>query len=71
MSASASADVITLSVPDMSCGHCVKTITDALSERLPDAAAVVDLPSKTVRVAAPVDVATAILADAGYEAHPA
>jgi copper chaperone len=39
---------ITLSVPDVSCEHCVKTIDEAL-DALPGVAAVnVDLASKTV-----------------------
>jgi copper chaperone len=40
---------ITLSVPDVSCEHCVKTVSGALSA-LPGVAAIdVDLTSKTVR----------------------
>ncbi len=42
---------ITLSVPDVSCEHCVKTVSGALGA-LPGVAAVnVDLTSKTVRSA--------------------
>jgi copper chaperone len=41
---------ITLSVPDVSCEHCVKTVNGALGA-LPGVAAVnVDLTSKTVRL---------------------
>lgn len=40
----------TLSIPDMTCGHCRASVTDALS-RLQGAAAVdVDLTAKTARV---------------------
>lgn len=64
----APAEAIAFSVPDMTCGHCVKTITEAFAEKLPGTAIEIDLPAKTVRVAAPAEVATAILSDAGYDA---
>lgn len=42
--------MIRLTVPDMSCGHCVKTITDSIT-RLDSAATVsTDLQQKTVTV---------------------
>lgn len=62
------AEAITLSVPQMTCSHCVKSITEAFAERLPGTTVAVDLATKTVRVEAPADVAASILADAGYEA---
>lgn len=63
-------DAVTLSVPDMSCDHCVRAITEALAEKLPGTPVEIDLATKTLRVAAPAEVAAAILADAGYDAVP-
>ena len=62
------ANAVILSVPGMTCGHCASAITAAFGARLPGAQVEVDLSRKTVRVAAPVDIAKAILAEAGYEA---
>lgn len=64
--ATAAAGALVLSVPDMTCGHCVGAITAAFAEKLPGVPVEIDLAGKTVRVAAPSDVATAIIADAGY-----
>lgn len=54
-----------LLVPDMSCDHCVRTITNALSP-LPGVASVsVDLPSKHVEVTYdPSQISTAEIAEA-------
>ena len=41
---------ITLSVPDVSCEHCVKTIDGALGAMAGVEAVRTDLPTKTVRV---------------------
>ena len=52
----------TLSVPDMTCGHCKASVTQALSA-LPGTAQVeVDLTAKTVRVEGTPDPATLIRA---------
>lgn len=40
-----------LLVPDMSCDHCVRTITDTLSPLVGVASVRVDLPAKRVEVA--------------------
>ena len=62
----------TLSVPDISCDHCQRTIKAALG-RLPGVrAAAVDVPARTVQVTydeSAVDPATirGTLADEGYE----
>ncbi len=66
--AAAPAEAIVFSVPDMTCGHCVRAITEAFAKKLPGTAVEIDLPTKTVRVAAPAELAVAILADAGYDA---
>jgi copper chaperone len=61
----------TLSVPDISCDHCQRTIEAALG-RLPGVRAVVDVPARTVQVtydASAVDptIIRDTLADEGYE----
>ena len=62
---------VMLSVPDMSCEHCVKTINETLSV-LPGVKTVLtDLPTKTVHVQYDPDQVTlkqveATLDDAGY-----
>ncbi|MFI5276538.1 MAG: heavy-metal-associated domain-containing protein [Ktedonobacterales bacterium] len=61
----------TLSVPDISCEHCVKTINGALGAASGVAEVSTDIPSKTVRLtydAAQIDMPQieAILDDAGY-----
>lgn len=42
-------------VEDMTCGHCVQTITRALTTLDPAARVAVDLPSKTVEVTSGAD----------------
>ena len=54
-----------LLVPDMSCDHCVRTITNTLSPIAGVASVSVDLPTKRVEVAYdPAQVSTADMADA-------
>lgn len=60
-----------LTVPEMTCGHCVGAITYAFGAHLPGVPVTVDLATRTVEVSAPEAVARAILAEAGYEAVPA
>jgi copper chaperone len=60
--------MLTLNVPDMSCGHCVQAIMQALTTLDPMAEVQVDLEAKTVKVrtnAADAAVRAAI-AEAGY-----
>jgi len=40
--------MIKLNVPDMTCGHCVKSITSAIHSKYGSASVVCDLASKTV-----------------------
>ncbi len=57
-----------LSVPGMTCQHCVRTISTAISD-VPDVSAVqVDLETKIVTVSGTSDAAAvrAAVADAGY-----
>ena len=42
--------MIKLNVPDMSCGHCVKSITSAIQSKYSAASVVCDLASKTVEI---------------------
>jgi copper chaperone len=56
-------------VPDMTCGHCVKAITAAVSEQDPKASLQFDLPTHQVRIESQAlsnDQLLATLKDAGY-----
>jgi len=62
---------ITLSVPDVSCEHCIKTVTGTLTEQPSVQSITVDLDSKTVSFAydpsqVSLDTLEAALDDAGY-----
>lgn len=56
-------------VSDMSCNHCVQTITRAIQEQSPGATVQADLDAKRVTVEAAVDakVLEAAIREAGYE----
>lgn len=60
--------MIKLTVPDMSCGHCVGTITDAIKKLDPAAEVKTDLATKTVTVetARPLAQVALALDAAGY-----
>jgi copper chaperone len=55
-------------VPDISCGHCVRAVTEAVKQVDPDAQVSVDLESKkvTVQTTQERDAVAAALAEAGY-----
>ena len=55
-------------LPDMSCGHCVKAVTEAVHEVDPQARVEVDLATKQARVEStqPRDKLAAALTEAGY-----
>jgi copper chaperone len=57
-------------IPAMSCGHCVKAITQALTQLDSAATVSVDLPAKkvTVQTSQPQEKVAAALAEAGYPA---
>ncbi|WP_434602720.1 heavy-metal-associated domain-containing protein [Pseudomonas sp. Z4-7] len=57
-------------VQGMSCGHCVKAVTQALQAKDPDAEVKVDLGTKTVEVQSKLSSDTVIEAirEEGYEA---
>lgn len=53
-------------IPDMTCGHCEKTVRGALGEVLPGAPVTVDLASKIVTVEGDAAVAEEAIREAGY-----
>ena len=59
-----------LSVPDISCDHCVRAITDEVSQVAGVQGVDVQLATKTVRVtgSAPETAVREAIAEAGYEA---
>jgi copper chaperone len=62
---------VTLSVPDVSCEHCIKTVSTTLNEQPSVQDVQVDLDSKTVTFAydpaqVSMDTLEAALDDAGY-----
>jgi copper chaperone len=64
--------MITFNIPQMTCGHCVKAVTEAVKEVDANATVAVDLQSKKVDVettAEPQKVVAA-LAEAGYAPQP-
>ena len=60
--------MIRFNVPDMSCGHCVSTVTKAIKTLDESAEVKVDLAHKTVSVetSAPAPQVAKALEDAGY-----
>lgn len=59
-------------VQGMSCGHCVKAITQALQAKDPDAEVKVDLGAKTVEVQSrlPSETVVEAIREEGYEVSP-
>lgn len=55
-------------IPDMTCGHCVKAVTQAVKAADPAAEVQIDLPTHRVQVktAAPREAVIAKLVEAGY-----
>jgi copper chaperone len=64
--------MIALQIPTMSCGHCVRAITEAVRAADPEATITADLPTHQVQIdtRAPREVVVAKLAEAGYEPAP-
>jgi len=59
-------------VPDMTCGHCVKTITSAVQAVAPAAKVATDLASHRVAIeGADPEKARAAIEEAGYKVQPA
>ena len=63
----------TFTVEGISCGHCVKAITQAVQAKDPGADVHVDLGPKTVRVQSSLaaDAVLAAIQEEGYEVSPA
>ena len=59
------------SVPDMSCGHCVGTITQAVQQAVPGARVAADLAAHRVTVenAPAAEPVRAAIVQAGYDAE--
>lgn len=53
-------------VEDMSCGHCVKTIRQALDEQMPGTLVEIKLDDHTVAVGGDAAKAEAVIREAGY-----
>ena len=60
--------MLVLKIPSMSCGHCVKTVTETVKAIDPQARVDVDLATKTAKIDTGADAAnvTRALAEAGY-----
>ncbi|MDE2612608.1 MAG: heavy-metal-associated domain-containing protein [Burkholderiales bacterium] len=60
--------MLEFSIPNMTCGHCVKSVTEAVKAADPAARVDIDLPTHRVQVqtSVPRDAVVARLADAGY-----
>ena len=60
--------MLVLKIPSMSCGHCVKTVTETVKAIDPQARVDIDLVAKTATIETGADAAniTKALADAGY-----
>lgn len=61
---------ITLSVPAMTCGHCVSTIRKTL-QGLGFAEAQIDLKARELRIEAPASAVPGVLAALSAEGYPA
>ncbi|KGD85826.1 MULTISPECIES: heavy-metal-associated domain-containing protein [Rhizobium/Agrobacterium group] len=62
--------IATFIVPDMTCGHCEKTVRGALGEALPDAAVTIDLSVHRVTVEGDAARAEEAIREAGYTPQP-
>ncbi len=62
--------MIELTLPTMTCGHCVRTVTETIQRVDSAARLVVDLPHQRVQIESlqPVQVFAQALADEGYAA---
>lgn len=62
--------MIDLTLPTMTCGHCVRTVTDTVKQLDPQATLTIDLPTHRVQIetSQAADVVKAALAEEGYAA---
>ena len=60
--------MIELTLPDMTCGHCIKTVTRTVQQVDADAQVRIDLPTHKVEITSgrPAEDFRAALADEGY-----
>jgi copper chaperone len=60
--------MITLTLPTMTCGHCVRTVTETVHKVDAQATLTIDLPTHRVQItsARPAAAFTAALAEQGY-----
>jgi len=60
--------MIELTLPTMTCGHCVRTVTETVQRVDREAQLQIDLPSHQVRIESqrPAEAFTAALAEEGY-----
>jgi copper chaperone len=60
--------MIELKLPTMTCGHCVRTVTQTVQAVDADAKVEIDLPTQRVRIQSlqPMEAFTRALADEGY-----
>ena len=63
----------TFHVPDMTCGGCVRAITNAVKDADPAAEIAADVPTHLVHIesAQPANVLVAAMRDAGFTPEPA
>lgn len=63
--------MIELTLPDMTCGHCVRTVTQTVQRLDPQATVQTDLPTHTAKIetTASPEAVRAALADEGYPAR--
>ena len=61
--------MIELTLPTMTCGHCVKTVTETVRRVDADAAVTIDLPTRALRIEStqPAERFVAALVEEGYE----
>ncbi|MCU0830649.1 MAG: heavy-metal-associated domain-containing protein [Rhizobiaceae bacterium] len=64
---------VTLSIPDMTCGHCKASVEKAIASVDPDALVSVDLSNRTAEIesAAPLAAIRQALEAKGYTSEPA
>lgn len=64
--------MIRLSIPDMSCGHCVEAVTQAVRKADPDATLNIDLGDRiaAIETRTPPETLAAAIEQAGYPNSP-
>lgn len=65
--------MIELTLPSMTCGHCVRTVTETVHRVDAQARVDIDLPAQRVRIESqqPAAAFAAALSDEGYDPAPA